>query len=78
MQEPLVRDQRIGLVRKLMRGEGSEYEIAEWRKLTDRGVPCPAGAVFDYIFYSDRYGLRDNPTAEAIVDKALSYKPIQR
>ena len=77
MPGSFIREQLIGLVRKLMRGEGSEYEIAEWRKLIDRSVPCSAGEVFDHIFYSDRHGLGDSPTAEAIVDKALSYKSIQ-
>jgi len=64
-------------VQKLIQGEGEEQEVAAWRKLIDRSVPCPSGYVFDLIFYPDRHDLGTNPTAEEVVDKALSYKPIQ-
>jgi hypothetical protein len=77
MPGPLTREQLIALTRKLMRGEGTEDEIAKWSELIARSVPCPTGEFFAYIFYSDRYGLGDNPTPEAVVDKALSYAPLQ-
>jgi hypothetical protein len=77
MSASLNRQQLISMVQKLMQGEGDEQEIAEWEKLIDRSVPCPSGYVFDLIFYPDRHDLGGDPTAEKIVEKALSYKPIQ-
>ena len=77
MPEGLDRQQLISLVEKIMRGEGSEEEIAMWRTLIDRSVPCPDGYVFDLIFYPHSNGLEGNPTAQEMVDRALSYKPIQ-
>ena len=77
MPDALNRQQLISLVQKLMQGEGDERQIAEWSHLIDRSVPCPVDYFFDLIFYPDGYGLGNHPTAEKIVEKALSYKPIQ-
>jgi hypothetical protein len=74
MSAPLSRQQLVSLVQKVMHGEGNKREI---EKLIDRSVPCPSGYVFDLIFYPDSHDLGRNPTAEEIVEKALSYKPIQ-
>jgi len=77
MQERLNREQLISLVDNIMQGRGSEQEVAVWRTLIDRSVPCPDGYVFDLIFYPHVNGLEGNPTAEEVVERALSYKPIQ-
>jgi hypothetical protein len=77
MSSSLNRQQLISLVQKLMQGEGDEQEIAEWGELIDRSVPCPSGYVFGLIFYPNSHDLGGKPTAEEIVEKALSYKPIQ-
>lgn len=60
-----------------MQGKGDEQQIAEWNDLLDRSTPGPYGYVFDLIFYPHLNNLGNTPTAEEIVEKALSYKPIQ-
>jgi hypothetical protein len=77
MRPALDKQHLIALVQEIMHGKGDDQQIAEWRELLDRSVPCPAGYVFDLIFYPDGYGLGRTPTAQEIVEKALSYKPIQ-
>lgn len=77
MPEALNKQQLIGLVQELMRGKGDEQQIKEWGDLIDRSTPGPWGYVFDLIFYPHLNGLGTAPTAEEIVEKALSYKPIQ-
>lgn len=77
MRPALSKQQLIDLVQEIMQGRGDDQQIAAWHELIDRSVPCPAGYVFDLIFYPDLYGMGRTPTAQAIVEKALSYKPIQ-
>ena len=77
MRPALDKQQLIALVQEIMQGKGDEQQIAEWDDLLDRSTPCPRGYVFDLIFYPHLYGLGRTPTAEAVVEKALSYKPIQ-
>jgi hypothetical protein len=77
MPETLNKQQLISLVQTLMHGNGEELQVAEWQTLIDRSVPCPVGYFFDLIFYPHRHGLAESPTAEAVVEKALQYKPIQ-
>jgi hypothetical protein len=77
MRPALNKQQLIALVQEIMQGTGDEQQIAEWDELLDRSTPCPRGYVFGLILYPDLYGLEGTPTAEAIVEKAFSYKPIQ-
>jgi hypothetical protein len=77
MREALNKQQLIILVQEIMQGKGDEQQIAEWGDLIDRSTPCPWGYVFDLIFYPHLHDLGSTPTAEEIVEKALSYKPIQ-
>jgi hypothetical protein len=77
MRPALNKQQLIALVEEIMRGTGDERQIAEWSELLDRSTSCPSGYVFDLIFYPHLYGMGPTPTPKAIVEKALSYKPIQ-
>ena len=70
MAETLSREELIELVRRIMNAEGTEEELDTWEETLEQNVTDPA--VSDYIFYPDR-----DMTAEEIVDRALSYKPIQ-
>lgn len=69
------RDELIGPVRLIMSAEGNTQEEAD--RLVEifvANVPHPAAD--DLIFYPDEeFG--HEPTAEEVVDRALSYRPIQ-
>jgi hypothetical protein len=75
MPERLNRDQLIELVGKIIAVRGTEKEIDSWVRIFAANVPHPEAS--GLIFWSSRYGLGRSPTAEEIVDKALSYRPIQ-
>ncbi|MFD0367740.1 e9imm peptide [Streptomyces sp. NPDC127114] len=64
------REEAISLVQRLMTAEGiSEAEQDEMLEALENGLVCPH--ISDYIFW--------NPTeltAEQVVDKALTYRPI--
>jgi hypothetical protein len=77
MPDALNKQQLISLVQEIMQGKGNEQQITEWGDLIDRSTPGPWGYVFDLIFYPHLHGLGNTPTAEEIVEEALSYKPIQ-
>jgi hypothetical protein len=65
----MTRDELIKLVNEIMNVQGkSEEQIDELIDILIKNVPHPA--VTDLIYWN-------NLTAEEIVDKALSYKPIQ-
>jgi hypothetical protein len=64
----MTRDQLIELVKKIAAAEGTEQELDAMLDLLKKNVPDPR--VSNYIFY-------DELSPEAIVDKALAYKPIQ-
>ncbi len=64
------RQQLIELVRKISQATGSEAEINNWITLVENSVPHPA--VSDLIFHPS-----EEMTPEEVVDKALSYRPIQ-
>ena len=64
----MTRDEMISLVKTIMNARGSENDIDGAIELLERNVPHPN--VSDLIFYNDL-------TPEEIVDRALSYKPIQ-
>jgi hypothetical protein len=65
----MTRDELIKLVREITNVQGkTEEQINGLIDILVKNVPHPA--VTDLIYW-------DNLTAEEIVDKALSYKPIQ-
>jgi hypothetical protein len=64
----MAREQLIELVKKIANADGTEKEIDQMIELLEKNVPDPR--VSNYIFY-------DELSPEAIVDKALAYKPIQ-
>ena len=69
------RDELIELVERIMRAEGADE--AEADALVDRfeaSVPHPAAS--DLIFYPDAH-FGHEPTAEEVVDRALSYRPLE-
>lgn len=68
MNKEMNRDELIILVKKIMNCEGSEKEIDEMTLLLTQTLIDPE--VTNYIYF-------DNLTPEQVVDKALSYKPIQ-
>ena len=75
MVDKLSREELIELVEKILKVEGNEDEVTDWVNLFEDNVPHPEAS--GLIFWPSRYGLASNPSAEEIVDKALSYKPIQ-
>jgi colicin immunity protein/pyocin immunity protein len=69
------RDELIELVERIMRAEGADQEEAD--ALVGRfeaNVPHPAAS--DLIFYPDAH-FGHEPTAEEVVDRALSYRPLE-
>jgi hypothetical protein len=69
------RQDLIALVQHILdRPEASDQQLDVWLDQLKRHLPHPAPS--DLIFWPSRNGLGKDPTAEEIVDKALSYKPI--
>ena len=64
----------VELVRKIINVEGTEKEVDLWIDEFKKSVPHPMAS--DLIFWPQNYGLGLGPTPEEIVEKALSYKPI--
>jgi len=64
----MTRGQLIELVKKIAAADGTEKELDEMLELLKKNVPDPR--VSNYIFY-------DELSPEAIMEKALAYKPIQ-
>ena len=62
----------IALVEKIMTAQGSEAEIHTWADWFKANISHPAGT--DLIFYPAKG--KEEPTAEEIVDEALSYKEV--
>lgn len=75
MVQNLSREELIELVNKISDPKNDDEDINQWLEAFQRNVPHPEAA--DLIFWPRNYGLGSNPTAEEIVDKALSYKGIQ-
>lgn len=69
MANKLTKEELVQLVRKIANCEGTEEEIEEWMDILEENVPHPE--ISDLIFYPD-----EEMTPEEIVEKALSYKPI--
>lgn len=70
MENKLTRVELIALVTKICEADGTEEQINEMLAELRRQVADPS--VTDYIFHTDSI-----LTPQEIVDKALSYKPIQ-
>lgn len=66
--EKLNKDDLVALVRILHAGRGSEEDRRRLLEVIERNLIHPR--VSDLIFY-------ENLTPEEVVEKALSYKPIQ-
>lgn len=77
----MTRLELIQLGKKIVDCLGSEKEVDQMINTFNENVPYPNGA--NLFFYPENYNTRrDNiseykPTVEEVVDKALSYKPIQ-
>lgn len=77
----MTREELIELGYKIVNCEGTEEEQDNMYKLFSDNVPHPKGA--NLFYYPENYNARKhniadyNPTVEEVVDKALSYKPIQ-
>lgn len=70
MTTKLNKEELIELVKKIINSEGSEEEINNWIDILEQNVPDPE--ISDLIFYPEK-----EMTPEEIIEKALSYKPIQ-
>jgi hypothetical protein len=70
MMDKLNRTQLIELVNRIINVEGTEEEIDDMLTLLEENVLDPE--VSKLIYWND-----EELTAEEIVDKALSYKPIE-
>lgn len=71
--DKLDREQLIGLVERLMRGDSGGDEGVEGRWMDQIKASVPAPDIADYMFHD----FSTPPlTPERIVDKALAYKPI--
>ncbi|WP_282056834.1 bacteriocin immunity protein [Maribacter luteus] len=80
-EEKMTREELIELEKRIVNCQGTEDEIDEMIQVFNKNVSHPKGAS---LFYSpENYNARRdkisdyNPTVEEVVDKALSYKPIQ-
>jgi len=67
------RDELVAIVQKLLDGEGDDAEVASWLAELSANLPHPA--ISDLIFYPT--GDRE-PTAEEIVDEAMTVPPAVR
>lgn len=70
------RAELVALVEAILVAEGGGEEITALLQRIEDSLPVPDGYVTDLIFWSTRHGLSKTPTAEEIVDKTLSYRPI--
>nr|WSX50731.1 bacteriocin immunity protein [Streptomyces sp. NBC_00974] len=68
----MTRAEAVRLVQQLTDGDiASEDEGSEIIEALERGLRCPH--VSDYIFYP---GADQQPSAEQVVERALTYRPI--
>jgi Colicin immunity protein / pyocin immunity protein len=78
--QPMTREELIGLGKGIIAADGSEEEIQKLMELFDKNVAHPKGS--NLFYYPEDYNSRIhdisqyNPTVEEVVDKCLSYKPI--
>lgn len=77
----MTRDELIAIGKRIIASDGTEAELDALQDLFSNHVPHPAGA--SLFFYPENYNSRThdlshyNPTVEEVVDKCLSYRPIQ-
>jgi hypothetical protein len=77
----MTREELIVLGERIINSEGTEEEISKMIELFNKNVPHPKRA--GLFYYPENYNARKdkisdyNPSVEEVVDKALSYKPIQ-
>lgn len=77
----MTREELIELGYRIINCEGTEEEIDKLYGIFNNNVPHPNGA--GLFYWPENYNARRddiskyNPTVEEVVDKALSYKPIQ-
>jgi hypothetical protein len=77
MRTKLTKAEMIQLVEKIQRDDIRNPEEQDaWLDLLDDSLPVPSGYFCSLIFWSQNYGLGNDPSAEAIVEKALEYRPI--
>ncbi|WP_211092450.1 bacteriocin immunity protein [Chitinophaga eiseniae] len=80
LHDPMTREELIDLGNKIITADGSEEKIQQLMEIFDRNVPHPDGS--SLFFYPENYNAKVDdisiydPTAEEVVDKCLSYKPI--
>jgi len=67
----MTREELISLAKKIIYSEGTEQEVIDNVLLFEKNVPDPNAC--DYLTQPEY----DELSPEQIVDKALSYKPIQ-
>lgn len=81
INKSMTREELIELGKKIINCQGTESEIDEMYILFSKSVPHPDGAGLFYYpenYNANKYDISQyNPTVEEVVDKALSYKPIQ-
>lgn len=77
----MTREELIGLGEKIVNCQGTEEELDRMMDVFDKNVPyLKASSLF---YWPENYNARRddiskyNPTVEEVVDKALSYKPIE-
>lgn len=69
------RQQLIEMVSRVLRSEyKNQRELRQLFRDIDQRVPAHSGYVMDLIFYPTNHGLSEKPSAEEIVEKALSYQ----
>jgi hypothetical protein len=73
IMQRLTRTEMIELIERLMRGEGDDDEAGAWIEALERSIPNPH--VSDLIFYPQK--AEETLTAEQILDKAFTYRPIE-
>lgn len=75
------RKELIAIGNQIVNWSGSEEELLKLMDCFDKNVPHPNGS--NLFSYPENFNARKddlskyNPTVEEVVDKALSYKPIQ-
>ncbi|RSS53245.1 e9imm peptide [Streptomyces sp. WAC01280] len=64
------REEALPLVQRLLNPETTDEESSEILEALQRGLACPH--ISDYVYWD----IDPEPTAEKIVDRAMTYKPI--
>lgn len=77
----MTREELIEIGRRIVECDGTEEQVNHLILEFNKNVPHPSGS--NLFFYPENYNSRKcnisdyNPTVEEVVDKCLSYKPIQ-